>query len=51
MDGGCGVAHTAAHTTLVRKDMGLILHPNPGWLLESPISLLSDNRLKNNVIF
>jgi hypothetical protein len=27
---GCGVAHTVAHTTPVREDLGSILHPSPG---------------------
>jgi hypothetical protein len=37
-----------AHTPLVREDLGLILHPSPGWhFSEALISLHSDNGLKN----
>ncbi len=39
-----------AHTTPVQEDLGLILHPNPGWhFSEALISLLSDNRFNNDV--
>ncbi len=48
---GCGVAHMEAHTTPVQEDLGSILHLNPGWhFSEALISLLSHNRLKNDVI-
>ena len=48
---GCGVAHRVVHTTLVQEDLGSILHPSPGrHFSEALISLLSDNRLKNDYI-
>jgi hypothetical protein len=43
--------HKVAQMTPVREDLGLLLHPNPGWhFTEAHISLLSDNRLKNDFI-
>ncbi len=49
---GSGVAHMVAHTTPVWEDLGSILHTpqtQEGVYSEALISLLSDNRLKNNV--
>ncbi len=40
---------SVAHRPSVREDLGSIPHPNPGWhFSEALISLLSDNRLKND---
>ncbi len=42
---------SVAHKPSVREDLGSILHINPGWhFSEAFISLLSGNRLKNNII-
>ncbi len=51
--GGCGVAHTAAHTTAVQEDLGSILHtpkPRTAFIrkLSSPFFQTTD--LKNDVI-
>jgi hypothetical protein len=32
---GCGVAHTVAHTTPVREDLGSIQHPHPAFFRSS----------------